>query len=330
MNKEDFEKIISNHELTVTEKSDRVMELLRKDSILLPKSYVESFCNEDKKVTIDPEKIVKDPLKISESYIIYGYSFGPFDPEFYFSSDNKFRFVWLLKEPFSESLEDIKNMISDKEGHDQAKEYALWKIIKKKKNSITRVIHLTLMLLRGLEPENKLWDEESYETFQEVMKHICILEVNHFPGLFFGENSNSNDNLIKSYAEENKEVIEKLVKFYLPGDSEITNVLIGGNTLKYFFNKDYDENHYPDNIVKGILQQKVTFFKNLLTGFEVTKLPGKISNEIYIDDKGNFLIDAYHPAPNKKNKSYEFTNEMAKFDGERIRLIKSYKGTLNN
>lgn len=325
-NLKNIEDIINNQNLNMAEKSDSIMELLRKDYIFLKKTDVEGF-GDKKTVTIDPKEILSNPLTNEDDYYrIYGFSFGPFNPEFFFSTGNNYRFIWLLKEPLCESLDDIKYMTSRNEGHNQAKEYALWKDIKTKNDTKNRVVHLTKSILKGIEPENRLWDDESDETFQEVMKHICILEVNHFPGLKFGSIWESNDNFIKKYAEDNKEEIEKMVKFYLSGNLASTKVIIGAFTLKYFFNKGYgDENHYLDHIINGIDKSDVSVFNNLLIDYEVTKLPEKTTNEIYIDDKSNVFIDAYHPTPNKRNKSYIFSDEMARFDGERIRLINSNK-----
>lgn len=60
-------------------------------------------------------------------------------------------------------------------------------------------------------------DEPGEEEMNQVMKHICILEINHFPGLAFN-GTDSDLNLIKDWYE-----INRPIQFY---DADI--IVMGG------------------------------------------------------------------------------------------------------
>lgn len=249
--------IIDKKDFDSIAKSNNIMKALREDNIRITIEYVNSFlyteeslkalaysllslepiniskdalkknidnilsellyCNE---ATIDPDKIVDDDYK-GDTAKIHGNSFGPYKPEEYFK-ENQFRILWILKESYIKKGSWIEGARGEV---DQAEEYVEWHNQYGKMDNPThdKIISLSRIILQEVLKKNK--DDLSDE---EVMNHLCIIEVNHFPGLAFNS-TNSNDSLIRKWVEYNNSLIETLIDFYNP------NMVIGGTSFFGYF-----------------------------------------------------------------------------------------------
>lgn len=297
---QDFEAIIKNH--PDTEKADISNELMAKmclASIYLPKEVVESYERAPKghKITIDPAaaKLYGEITEEEKNnyYRIRAYSFGPFDPVEYFKS--KVKILWLLKEPYCESINELNG--TEIKDYRQALKNMTWKEAKKN-TTLRNLIEYTKTLLEKL---GIVYNGEEDEIMQQVMNHICILEVNHFPGLAFNaENDKSDENdkhtdndKIKLWAEINRKLIKLLISFYSP------NILIGGFTIRHFYNnilkfylstlKDYIDNGNKDLLSSiGIEAQDVS---------QHQKSPNYVIKGVLESDKSSIhVIAANHPS----------------------------------
>ena len=306
------------------EKSDEIMKLLRNQDLYIHPLYIrEKFSEyieilrkkitgtetETSKATLDfNNQNIKFTINEDEKkfyYELHANSFGPFNPEAYFKS--KIRILWLLKEPLIVGMENwIWNNEykgPDRGGHDQAKEYNKWETIKGTNYTKERVVKITKKILSIIDKKGS-WDDDSDETYQKVMDHICILEVQHFPGLAFSGTSTDPGKFGK-WAKLNKLLVEELVQFYTP------RIIIGGHTLKYFFPSEYGTyKHYKDNIYKAINKKKdLKVFGNQL----INHCDDKNNNWIYINENGQILIDADHPCLYNN-----YTDDHATADGNEI------------
>lgn len=78
----------------------------------------------------------------------------------------------------------------------------------------------------------------------DVMKHLCILEINHFPGIAI-KNTESDDSLIPQWADINTNLLKALIDFYAP------NIIIGDRIVlwsiaNHLFNWLADRISYED------------------------------------------------------------------------------------
>ena len=263
-----------------------------------------------KLATLDPD-VIKDSTYDGESEIIRGNSFGPFNPDEYFK-DGNFRILWILKEPYVKNGEYealISGLREFLGGHDQGKQYfdEGWSVIKLPAKdggnpTIANLIRISKVILEELWGPFNGNDEEAI--MKQVMGHICILEVNHFPGLAF-QSSNSNDDLIGEWAQWNEELIRELIGFYNP------NVIIGGNTLGHFYPDGYKligegNTHSFDHIKEGIKNGNemfkilgLTILKDETDYMQVRK------DYLFKTKEGIILVDSSHPSRYSKAQSEE-------------------------
>ncbi len=291
-----IQEIINDSELSKTLKSNKIMECFRGDTIFISNSYKDEF-KENNKCTIDPDKCLKidlakievgtDDAKVHEwikdgIIAIKGNSLGPFFPEEYFKDDT-FRIIWILKESY---IEKDSYTVGDRGGHNQAAEFATYGI------SSDEMTHRNIIDISRviLEECGKICADAKDE---EVMKHICLLEVNHFPGLAFKSKKN-NDKLIEKWYEKdrNGEMIKHLIPFYSP------NIVIGGHTLGHFFPAGYrySENHNFNYIEDGI-KENINMLGNI--GYTTTECTST-GNYLFKTEEGCVFIDAYHPCIKSK------------------------------
>lgn len=337
---ERIEGIITDRTLdTKVKQSELIMEELRKEYILLPSEYVNSFLytrdqldelskiplsldfinseNNDSKtshqklseayndsvsalfdnlifnsdVTINPEKIVDEKYP-NETIIIRGNSFGPFNPEEYFKSDIKI--LWLLKESYITKSSWIRG---DRGGHNQAFENHLWdNIVNEDNKTLINLIHRTQTII------NELNNNGTNISEQVLMSSICILEMNHFPGLAFN-NSNSKKNYIEDWSESNLNLLKILIKFYEP------SIVISGGVHDCYYYPWFKETFIDANPF-----EKLGFTLN--RDFIKDNTDCLIHNYILPveEDNGPIFIIANHPS-----RECCYPNTWAKEDGERIR-----------
>ncbi len=153
------------------------------------------------------------------------------------------------------------------------------------------------------------------------MSHICILEVNHFPGLAFNSKNsdlekNYKKNLVAKWGRKNKGLIHTLVDFYNP------SIIIFGCTLEYFeefydFEKvfqRYTDNNleiFGDRIIEISYIDSVTDEKIIFREADKPTINKKIEenkkiigknkfnvgrNIKYLGESGRIYIQAYHPS----------------------------------
>lgn len=334
MTKEDYDRIIQKltmdldkiikSSLPKAEQSKGIMARLREEYIFAKNSYIKNF-NNAPVATIKPySDCVKPELEAgdiegtedNEYSRIHANSFGPFNPDEYFKNGN-FKILWVLKEPFVEygEYEDLMSCLRKfLGGHDQGKQYwdEGWSVIKlpaeKGGNpTIANLIRISKMILKELgEPFNGNNEEVVME---QVMKHICIIEVNHFPGLAF-KTKKSDNPIIGEWAEFNKSLIETLIAFYNP------DVIIGGYTLGHFFPKGYklfgkDNDHSFDHIKKGMKNGEKMFEELGLTHSEDEKDNLKVRKDYLFNTKeGVILVDSYHPSRYSKVQTEENSKQI--------------------
>ena len=347
-------KDIEKKSLYDWEKSDEILSLLREECLFLHEDYIDGYANFSEKATLDfNHAFLKFDLSNVEVlptkfYPIFANSFGPFNPKAFFDPDpDNIKILWLLKESYISKDSWIKK--GDRGGHDQAKEYNKWENIKGTNDTKERVVKITKKILSIIDKKSTIdkvdWEADSDETYQKVMDHICILEVQHFPGLnFLGVETDDQTKYgkFRVWAELNKPLYETLIKFYSP------TIIIGGYTLPYLFpyidEKDNlwmlcRKKHGKDRFVQ--IEEKVKnsaddlklLNKNIIAYFhndnkkypEEIEYPGDNRHQAYLDDKGIIYVDAYHPAPKYGiGKDYEYTDEKAKIDAVRINLLTKY------
>jgi hypothetical protein len=195
----------------------KICERIRTDKVFLKKEYVDKF-NDKNAATLDPSQCnLYNNDGLSE--ILYANSFGPFYPEEYFNKE--FRILWILKEDYikKDSWKNLKN--PDRGGHDKADEYKDYN----ESSTISTYKTIIYTVKKILEKRFcKGIDETIDET--EVMKHLCIIELNHFPGLNF-KKSYSNDKHLVNWAEINHKLNSVLINFYRPNLVVLNSGIMG-------------------------------------------------------------------------------------------------------
>lgn len=299
-------KIIES-EISSYEKSIKIMKLLRDECIFIHHNRLHSADFSD--ATIKPDDVNMKLNLVNEDLVtdwhpIFANSFGPFYPSEYFKREN-FRIVWLLKESYIMKDSWVKG---DRGKHNQAKEYIDYFEVYGEFGNTTydNILKLSRTILTTLD----VIDENA--SHKEVLYHICILEVNHFPGLAF-QSPNSNDYLIGEWAELNTDLIKTLVAFCKP------NIIIGGHTLGHFFpvGYRYEENHYiehiSDEIKKSInngMNFEVLGFRLVDSNWNKDMTP----NFLFKTKEDCFMIDANHPS-----RKINYLEKNAKIDAEIIK-----------
>ncbi len=341
---------IQNKGLDNFQTSNAIMEELRKEYILLPLEYInslmytkeqlclfentllslewkdqkekEAFINKrqfGKKIlekiffqseaTIDPSKIADEEYQ-GDTVIIRGNSFGPFDSKKYFESPIKI--LWILKEPLITKGTWFSKY--DRGGHNQAEENNSWENMEDNP-TLENLIHTTQTLLHNLDDSNKTYTE------QQAMDHICILEVNHFPGLAFNS-WKSDDRIIKTWVALNFNLIKNLIEFYKP------IIIIGGETFMGYFTPYYDMlNWYSDKENSDIPFRETGELKYYRYKDEngkeikvdtiflqkiVRAWGGENKHSMVKTSNGCYWINAYHPS-NKGEKYKILTRNIEKF-----------------
>lgn len=310
----DIKKIESEGKAQI---SDKIMERLRGETIFLRKSYVNAKKDADH-CTIDPNKCIDLELSeledgISEDKIsilkrgifaIKGNSFGPFNPEEYFKSDIKI--LWLLKESYITKSSWISG---DRGGHNQAFENRLWGKMEEN-DTLENLIEITQQTM------SKISGKEYSQ--QDAMNKTCILEVNHFPGLYF-KSWESDDAKLIEWAEINHGLISILIDFYDP------TIIYFASTLELFDTniekfEDVHERFYNNDL--KIFDDKICEWayvyatdgqekdmpvkKHPITDKKQIKCVGR--NIKYLGESGRIYVQAYHPA----YKDYSYTNPSKK------------------
>ncbi len=275
---------------------------------------------------------------------IKGNSFGPYFPKSFFEEDT-YKILWLLKESF---IEGPSFEAGDRGAHNQAAEYAHYTFeydsLGEGYETHPRLVEYTKQLLISLK---KLPEDCS---ILDVMRNICILEMNHFPGLAFNsKNSDPNDNyaenLVAKWSRKNKELIHTLVDFYNP------SIIIFGYSLEYFeefydFEKVFQR--YTDNkleifgdriieisYIDSVTDEKVIFREADKYTInkkieENKKIIGKNKFNVgrnikYLGESGRIYIQAYHPSA----RYGKFKPKFAIKDAAVIKEWKSLKSKEN-
>lgn len=296
--------------------SDLIMEKSRKKCIYLPMQYYKTFFNK-KTVTIDPSKIV---VKFTENlgnyyFPLYANSFGPFNAYQYFRKP--IRFLFLLKESFRREFLSWDVKI----GHNQSEEFGTWeKIMNENNKTLITLIKITKVCLESFysRPFN----------CEETMEHICVLEVNSYPGLAYNIHTQSDNKLVYSWCKINKEFIKELIVLYQPSFvlscNNILSILVDSITD----NKDIctwaNEHLFNWLRVHNIIgnkfeEQKYSYF---LLGHKIINsynrhiygIKDKDYNRVTIvmDTNQTIWIGCYHPAYGKW-KSHKVFYNFARF-----------------
>lgn len=339
---------IKNKDLTNKDlngvKSDEIMKYLREQCLFLHEVYLDDYANSSDHATLDFHNAylkfdisnVEDlPTKF---YPLFGNSFGPFNSKAYFES--KIKILWLLKESYINKESWIQG---DRGGHIQAQEYNKWENIKGTNDTKERVVKITKKILSVIDKYGG-WDNDSDETNQKVMDHICIVEVQHFPGLNFTDVETDDGNKhgkFRDWARLNKPLYETLIKFYL-SDINSLNIIIGGKTLQYLFPyEDENNNLWMDCGYKNgksrlvqieelveqpepglkLLDNKIIAFIHDEKHYpnEILIDKEKNSHQAYLDDKGIIYIDAYHLSHG------QYSEKDSIIDAKRINILKGIK-----
>lgn len=367
---------LSPEEISIlAEWSDKIMKSMRSLYLYVKNDYLMEY-NKKKKVTIDPSKN-NDQVKIElydnetegtekDQYSrIYAYSFGPFDTNYYFCEDT-FQILWLLKEPLLCNSKEIKER---NQGVDQAYQYRTWEsivkeykeegpktkynLIKRSQTILKEIAKLDIRKIQDPKLKAQLCKlkEENLNIEDNVMKHLCILEVNHFPGLAFAS-TDSDDGIIKNWAYLNDNLIEKLINFYAPV------VVIGGYTLEYFFSStksNKNRSFIPEETCIAFDNKTLKIFNDLIKDWTYINAGGRYEeclpkdeevirpslvinalkhpddtnymlkfsfgrNAKYLGESGRIYIQAYHPC-----KDSNYPSKWAEKDGKRIyQWLKEY------
>lgn len=195
--------------------SDLVMGLLRAEHLFINQEVINSFKNKSF-ATIDPDDVESD-FNGTDIQPVFANSFGPWNSKEYFNlkgNKNEPRLMWILKEPYIKEETWYTNQ--DRGGHNQAAEYYAWEILDC--DTHINIVKISKAFL------DCIFEKEL--DYNEVMKHICIVELNHFPGLAF-QSPNTDNNLIAEWAKINSALIRSLVDFYSP------NLILGSRDTLY-------------------------------------------------------------------------------------------------
>lgn len=254
----------------IGEKPDQFIKFLLSDFTYLDKlwclwkefKYAEVIYvkNEDinkKEVTIDPSKVRyvlgdgKLGKGLDEFSKIHANSFGPFNLENFINAD--FKILWILREPFMtpyDLLQFAKGEYDKLGGFPQASNYYKdgWNIIRRSNenggnNTIATLLRISKKILEDhtsiisdLKSKSIEMSEEQMENqiMKTVMDHVCIIELNHFPGFCFSS-WKSKKPLIKEWCTDTrKDEIEQLLN-----DFGIKIVIGDLNTLPYLSNNTH-------------------------------------------------------------------------------------------
>lgn len=306
--------IFIDNEISKAYQSNKIMKLLRGECVYVSKEYL-AAANGKKYATLDPkadgvQNIISTDDLVTEWFPIFANSFGPFNPKKYF--DSPIKILWLLKEPFIEKESWIKG---DRGGHNQAKENRKWSQIENP--TLENAIKLTRNFIKELVPNNNFYNRETEDVFQQVMNHICILEVNHFPGLGFKSKSTydtkTGEGLLK-WASLNNMLLKILIDFY-----EV-DIVIGGYTfmgefasnnhlLNFYATKEKGEipfiqgEPWDYTIDQKTIDRTIFGFKIIRPWGQDDKYKRKKLSMLKTEDN-RYWINAYHPLQtnNGKNK----------------------------
>lgn len=264
---ERIREIVKDDQWKKASTSDKIMERLREKCIFLRDNYFHSF-RHTSTITINPEsefvKFKLDAQDLIEDYVkLYANSFGPFNPEEYFKEDT-FRVLWLLKESYMEIGDLDKYKVSRKNpylgGHNQAEEYKEVELNKNVKFGNPTIDNLLSITRKVLLSSAKIGSEI---TTEKVMNHICILEVNHFPGLAFNGTKSSNNDIIEIWNKLNHRLINKLVIFYDP------KLVMGPRNILNHFVTSYEK---PQEGVYEIYYDEKNIYKEFFNWARRNKL----------------------------------------------------------
>lgn len=224
---ENLTKIISSN-LNDAEKSREINFLIRKDHIYIKRNSLKTIeISECATIDAKDTKTSLSSSDLEKEYIkIYGYSFGPIKPNFYFAPEN-LRILWVLKEPL---LFDLNQMEGRIEGISQDQFYSTWEQIecdewKDKQNRAigtkTSIIEITQNIFKNLIYDHNLDNKypmilNAYKDKTAVLNHLSIIELNYFPGIVRNNNWNSNDHKLKDWAKNNRTIINQLSNLYQP------------------------------------------------------------------------------------------------------------------
>ena len=310
----DIKKIESEGKAQI---SDKIMERLRGETIFLRKSYVNAKKTADH-CTIDPNKCIdinvydledgvdEDKINLIKNGIIAikGNSFGPYYPNEYFK-ETTFKVLWLLKESY---IERPSFDAGDRGGHNQAAEYAASGV--KGNETHENLVAYTRKLLSILNGIDKNASDE------EVMKHICILEANYFPGLAL-KSKNSDDTLISKWLPSAKNTLYELICFYdadivIGGGNYILNYFCEGSVFHWCGKDDYSiiqtDNKYKNYIPLKIKEDEIDNSwplrnaKNTKHSLVRTKKSTFYGRSIQTNKGHRYWINTYHPRQSNSNE----------------------------
>lgn len=302
--------IVNSDSISLVDKSQKLMQLIRSCRLLLPKDYViNQFVNQlPRKITIDKKKAIETNLTSeafsSEVFVIPAYSFGPFNPESYFKKGMKI--LWLLKEPYCENISEIDGSAPREEDfYNQQKNYQNWEDFSYLNNAIVKLVKHTKTLL------SKLLQKDICE--DEVMEHVCVLEMNHFPGLSIYKDPDlkeqsqkkykqSDDLKISEWLTDNSEILTHLINFYEP------NIVIGHSGCMTKLGKILDDKGVEDNsydLFNWLKCHTIGHLTNLKYNVQVlNRVILKTDNmqldksgvSFSIDDRNCLWVGWYHPS----------------------------------
>lgn len=311
--------------------SSVIMQMLRAEHVYISDKDVQRY-KAINTATLNPKHLLTSmPGNVGDDRqetfkAIFANSFGPWNADFYFSPECRYRILWMLKEPYI-TLQSWEK--GDCGGHDQAQENKHYEKIDNA--TLSTIVTVSKSILHHLLNEDLSEDK--------VMDHICILEANHFPGMAFG-GTTTNDSIIgKDWIKgiNAERLLPALIDYYSP-----TVILGPRNTLVYttsyghFFNwirkNTYNPDHlrpfpfesdgYGDHLDEEqfVLDRKIvnTGNKRLYKKEDIQEY-NKEKNDsasnymsAALDEKGTLWVAWYHPA-NFGKWSYTIINGLAEF-----------------
>lgn len=288
-----------------------VMQMLRAEHVYIPEKIVTKYRKQDygyKTVTLHPEDLLTTlPEEDSDKKYqpIFANSSGPWNADSYFQLDGnnkKFKVLWLLKEPYN-----VKWDKGDRGGHNQAedfKEYKYEELYTTHKN----LIKYTQSLFEYL---------GVHLTVKETMLRICIIQLNHFPGLSFKSKSTSkklDSQEWRNWVDINRELLYSLFKFYNP------HFIITGGV-----HDAIREKNYLQDIIEAI--ENNTFFAKF--GISTNANFKDLEKEL-LESDGSYIVPSENKFPiiiQMNHPSYININleQLAKVDSLGITKVLSHK-----